>query len=389
MVERLIIEDFKQFGGKHCWTTSLKNVFDYHGLHLSEEMFFGLGGGLSFIYWYMKFMPAPFVGGRYGKGTEPLVNTCQRIGAEAAVIETSSAEKGYEELKKLIRQGEPVFIFVDMAYLPYMALPEVAHFGGHTVVVYGLDEEKDTVYISDRAANPVTVSIGDLKKARSSKFPPFAPKNKLLNIKYPSKVGNLEKGIKEAIRESCTNMLKPPIKNIGLAGIQKWADLVTKWPQHFKGIHLFECLFNTFLYIEISGTGGRFFRPMYAQFLKEASSILNKPALNEAAEIFTESGKAWSEIAVSALPDSWPTLKRIRELSVKKNRIFEEQRSGALEEMKKINIEVNDYLITKKVVEELDKESIAPLLGNLQQKILECYEVEEKAFRKLNNVIGG
>ena len=39
--------------------------------------------------------------------------------------------------------------------------------------------------------------LEDLKKARSSKFPPFPPKNKLLKIKYPSKVGNLEKGIKE------------------------------------------------------------------------------------------------------------------------------------------------------------------------------------------------
>ena len=54
---------------------------------------------------------------------------------------------------------------------------------------------------------------------------------------------------------------------------------------------------------------------MYAQFLKEASSLLDNPSLNEVAEMFESSGKIWSEIAAAALPDSWPTLKRIRELS--------------------------------------------------------------------------
>ena len=69
MKEKLMIAGFNQFGGKHCWTTALKSLFDHHGLHLSEEMLFGLGGGIGFIYWYMKMMPAPFIGGRHGKDT--------------------------------------------------------------------------------------------------------------------------------------------------------------------------------------------------------------------------------------------------------------------------------------------------------------------------------
>ena len=54
--EKLIIQGFKQFGGKHCQTAALKNILDYHGLHLSEEMLLGLMGGVGFIYWYMKLM---------------------------------------------------------------------------------------------------------------------------------------------------------------------------------------------------------------------------------------------------------------------------------------------------------------------------------------------
>ena len=54
MPERLIVEGFEPFVGKHCETSTLKRVLDYHGLYLSEEMLLGLGGGIGFIYWYMK-----------------------------------------------------------------------------------------------------------------------------------------------------------------------------------------------------------------------------------------------------------------------------------------------------------------------------------------------
>jgi len=384
MEEKLMIKGYQHSGGKHCWTTALRNVLGYHQLHLSEEMLFGLGGGAGFIYWYMKTMLAPIIATRYGK-TDSLINTCERIGAEATMFQTSSVKKGYEELKKLLREGEPVFVFVDMAYLPYLALPGVAHFGGHAIVVYGIAEHENKIYISDCAEKPVMVSIEDLNKARSSKFPPFPAKNKLLKIKYPLKVGNLENGIKEAIRECCTNMLNPPIKNIGLEGMKKWAGIVPKWPKQFKGLNLFGCLLNTFIYIEVGGTGGSAFRTMYAQFLRESSSILNEPKLNEVAELFEESGKVWTEIATAALPDSWPTLKKIRELSFEKNKIFRELKMGALEKMRKINIESENLM--KKAADELEKKNLMPLLTDLQQKILKCYEMEKRAFESLNEII--
>ncbi len=52
--ERLIVQGLKRFGGNHCETSALKRVLDHHGLSSSEEMLLGLGGGVGFIYWYMK-----------------------------------------------------------------------------------------------------------------------------------------------------------------------------------------------------------------------------------------------------------------------------------------------------------------------------------------------
>jgi hypothetical protein len=378
-----MLEKLKPFIGKHCETTALKRVLDYHGLSLSEEMLLGLGGGIGFIYWYMKMMPSPFVGGRNGKVAEFAVAACRRLGAEVTMMETASAKRGYEELKALLRDGEPAVAYLDMAYLPYLAMPEEAHFGGHVVVIFGLDEERDKVYIYDRGKAPVTVSIADLARARGSKFPPFSPKNRLLKIKYPRQIDNLAVGIKDSITESCQNMLKPPIKNIGLAGMQKWAKMVVKWPEQFEGFNLLGALMNGFMYIEIAGTGGSAFRSMYAQFLEEASAAINKPILKEVAEMMRQSAAVWSEIAAGFLPDSSSSLRRMRELIVEKNRIFEEQEPGALDAMIGINSEL-DELMTK-ALEDLKK---APtFLSDVQKSILKCHDIESKAFERLSESV--
>ncbi len=378
-----MLERFKPFIGKHCETTALKRVLDYHGLSLSEEMLLGLGGGIGFIYWYMKNMPSPFIGGRNGKVAEFAVTACRRLGAEVTIMETASARRGYEELKTLLRGGEPAVVYLDMAYLPYFAMPEEAHFGGHAAVVFGLDEERDRVHIYDRGEKPVMVSIADLARARNSKFPPFQPKHRLLKIKYPTQIGNLSTGIEDAILECCHNMLKPPIKNIGLAGMQKWAELVVKWPEQFNGLNLLGALMNGFMYIEIAGTGGSAFRSMYGQFLEEASSIISKPALKEVAKTIRQSAGIWSQIASGLLPDSWPNLRKMRQLIIEKNRLFEEQGPGALDTMMRINHELDELMA--KAVEDLKR---APaFLSDVQKSILRCCDIESQAFQRLSSIM--
>jgi len=387
MNDVLLLKDFNCTGGKHCQTTAMKGILDYSGFSLSEEMLLGLGGGIGFIYWYLKLMSAPFVGGRNAKPEDFILNICKRIGAKASLLQTSSKSKGYEELKNVLRIGKPVYLFVDMAYLPYFALPENSHFGAHTIAVFGIDEMNNKVYVADRGKKAMTVTIEELEKARNSKFPPYPPKNKLLEIQYPIEAKGLEKGIVEAIKDSFDTMLHPPIKNIGLSGMQKWAKLVIEWPKQFQGMSLLGCLFNTFVYIEIGGTGGSAFRPMYAKFLKESTNVIKKPALLEAAELFEASGELWSKIAKAALPDSWSPLKHIRELMIENNRIFEEQEINALEKMKKNGMELNETMGL--AVQELSnkKREVMELLKDLQDGIQKCSEKEQEAFNVLEKVM--
>ncbi|GAG95770.1 unnamed protein product, partial [marine sediment metagenome] len=137
------------------------------------------------------------------------------------------------------------------------------------------------------------------------------------------------------------------------------------------------------IYIEIGGTGGSAFRSMYARFLEKASLIIDKPALKEAAAMIWELAGVWSKIASGLLPDSWPNLKRMRQLMFEKNRLFEEQEPGALDAMIGINSEL-DELMTK-AVEDLRKPPT--FLTDVRQSILRCYQIESKTFQKLSSII--
>ncbi|MBU7039144.1 MAG: BtrH N-terminal domain-containing protein [Theionarchaea archaeon] len=331
----------------------------------------------------MKQMPAPFVGGRSGSRNEEfMIKMLERMGGKGSLFETGSAKKGHEYLMEMLRCGKPVYTYVDMAYLPYLALPGDAHFGAHTVVVYGIDEQEDTVYLSDRGKGPLTVSVEDLKNARSSKFPPFPPRNKILEIEVPEQPMRVKEGILDAMRECCQAMQNPPISNFGLAGIRKWANIIPGWPKQFQGLNLYGCLMNVYIYIEIGGTGGRAFRPMYARFLREASSLVENPELESVADLFEESGKAWSDVAKAALPDSWDTLGKARRLMYEKNQVFEEQEPGAFERMMQMNAELDDVM--KQASLQLEERDLTSLLQNLQQKVMNLYENETRAITALS-----
>ena len=52
--DKTIIDGVSTAGGAHCETTALGVLLRHAGLDLSEPMLFGLGSGLSFIYWDSK-----------------------------------------------------------------------------------------------------------------------------------------------------------------------------------------------------------------------------------------------------------------------------------------------------------------------------------------------
>ncbi len=311
-----VIKDFVPAGGKHCVSNALRQVFQYYGHKLSEEMIFGLASGLNFFYFELKNLPYPLIGGRTKIGRFEESLACN-LGISIETHKTSSSRKAYEELKNLIRHNTPVVIYVDMNPLSYLGMPEDVHFGGHAVVVFGIDEEGEIAYVSDRDSSNAPfpsseksrdyhqVPLHELAAARGSKFKPFPPENKWLTFDLSGMWTIEHRIIFEAIREACTVMCCAPVKNLGIKGIQLFSRKVMDWGdfdmEKFKG-----ACFNAYVMINaLGGTGGGAFRRMYGNFLKESSAITGSEQMLQYGKEYLTLSELWDDIA-----DTFLTLSR-------------------------------------------------------------------------------
>jgi hypothetical protein len=269
-------------------------------------MLFGLGAGMGFIYWKMKFGDSSyiFIGGR-GNTKDFFNDIGRRTGVHINILSTTSAKKAEAALLKKIEKKEPVMLFGDMGFLPWFDLPEEYHFGAHTFVVCGYDGQ-DTVLVSDMDQKTsglkrgfyCPVTLEQLKKARNSPHKPFPPKNTSLELDFTRFHEPTGEDIFSSIHQTVEFLLNPPIKNIGVKGLRHTAKEILKWPDIFEDYDLRMNLFSIYIFFEIGGTGGGCFRYMYSRFLKEAAKITGNKKLVVSAEKMQEAGELYTEIGL-------------------------------------------------------------------------------------------
>jgi hypothetical protein len=291
---------FQRFATHHCVTGSMRRIYVYNDHDLSEEMLLGLGAGVSFSYWHFKGQP-PFMGGRGGFDPPLEEITGQRTGVQIEVHRTTSARKARSTLLEILDSGQPVMIGCDMGFLPYFDFGgQEYHFGGHTVVVCGYDPDTDQVLVADRDEDLHPISMEALEKARGSTFKPFPPKNAWYTFDFTHKRQPTPDEVRRAIREQTVPMLDPPIRNIGVKGIRKAAQMVPKWPQSMGADELRWALFNAYIFISpVGGTGGGCFRYMFSRFLGEAAGITGDARLDDAGAEFEHIGDQWEKLGES------------------------------------------------------------------------------------------
>jgi hypothetical protein len=292
--------------GYHCQTNSLAKIFNYYNHPLSEDMILGLGAGMGFVYWKMKMGSGTyiFVGGR-GNTKDFFNDIGKRTGVTIDVVSTSSAKKAEVSLLEKLAKKEPVMLFGDMWFLPWFEFPKEYHFGGHTFVICGYDG-KSTVLASDMEPKAsglkkgfyFPLTLDKLRKARGSTYKPFPPRNAYLEFDFSKFHAPKTADIYSAIRQTIEAQLNPPIKNLGCKGMRHTAKEIRKWPDIFNDADLRMNLFSLYIFIEIGGTGGGCFRPMYARFLKESADITKNSMLAASAEKIQKAGKMFTDIAV-------------------------------------------------------------------------------------------
>ncbi|MFJ3951707.1 BtrH N-terminal domain-containing protein [Streptomyces libani] len=286
-----MVKDIDVRGMQHCETTALGVLLRHEGLDLSEPMLFGLGSGLSFIYWDSKAMGFPFLGGRV-KPFELTRNLAAALGLELLIGETTSPRKAWRNVAAPIDAGRPVGLQLDSYHLDYFTTK--VHFGGHVVAMYGYDEQD--AYLVDTApqGGAVSTSLAGLARARAERGPMTA-KHRSFTITAPSSPTPPRDRIIPAIKTCADAFLNPPIANLGHRGIEKTAKHMPKWLQRSDNPR--EDLPRTAVLMERAGTGGALFRNLYRDFLAECAQMIDSGHLRTGHTLYTEAATLWTQVA--------------------------------------------------------------------------------------------
>lgn len=283
--------DIDARGGLHCETTALGVLLRDQGVELSEAMLFGLGSGLSFIYWDSKSLGFPFLGGRV-KPFELTKNLARTLELELLVHETTSPRRAWENVAASIDAGYPVGLQLDSYYLEYFS--SKVHFGGHVVAMYGYDDRNAYLVDTDQQGGAVSTSLTNLAEARGARGPMTA-KHRSFTFADSRPLSLQPAQIVPAITACADAFLHPPIANLGHRGIEKAGKLVRRWLERTDDPQ--RDLPQAALLMEKAGTGGALFRNLYRDFLGECTQLLDSPDLITGHRLYGEAAALWTEAA--------------------------------------------------------------------------------------------
>jgi hypothetical protein len=269
----------------HCETTTLGVLLGHVGIDLSEPMRFGLGEGLSFVYWEAKYLDFPFLGGR----TKPMAvatRLADRLGLALDVAETASPRKAWQNVAGHLDAGRPVGLQLDCYHLDYFSTK--AHFGGHVVAMYGYDDTY--AYLVDTApqGGAVRTTRASLAAARAERGPMTA-RHLSFTVDRAGEPASVRAVLGTAVRNTAQAFLQPPIANLGYRGIEKAAQRVTRWPP--------DGLARAAALMESGGTGGALFRNLYRDFLAECATLVDSDALRTGHRLYAEAATLWTRVA--------------------------------------------------------------------------------------------
>ena len=322
MTQKHIISNFVHRVGHHCESSSMRDLFEFHGFPMSEAMAFGLDATMGFGFFdttnSVSFIPESdipfFLGGKQGT-IEPNSLACRLLGITLRKQSFASANKAWDESKKMLIQNKPMILKVDLGYLPYFEEEGDIHFGGHAITLAGYDEEAGIAYVGDTEyVGFQEVPINKLKEARSSEHGPkfMQPSNAQYSMmrRPDGKHPPFAAGVKVAIKKVVDNMLRPSVNNNGIQGLKQFVASIPRWNTKLQGLAknplgksisrarlMFELLYG---YIETWGTGGSSFRNLYRKFLEE---LVDHPMIKEGL-------KAWNSEDFKIIEECIPIISK-------------------------------------------------------------------------------
>jgi hypothetical protein len=398
-----ILKDYHQFDGRHWETGTICNFWAYRGVTaphtgepISEALLLGISGGVVMGYFsfaYEGYDPQARILTR--NTFDPWDTMMSRLSVAQHILQTSKPDKGQHNLLDTLASGVPAIVWADAFSLPYNDLPcDAGMWAMFPILVYGHDEAKNTVWIADRARVPLTVTPAELQAARARVK---KDKFRVMTLAAPRWEGlatAVAAGIWDTIKLYTEKPPKGSKNNFGLAAFQWWAKLLTRpktrmsWAKEFPaGRKLLVGLMSIYSDIYQFGKDSYAERDTYADFLDEASQILEKPALDEAAHHFRTSAATWAELGPLLLPNDVPLLGEMRQLMDREHSLFLQLGNESLAERQQIHSRMNAIKEEATADFPLNEQQVTDLLGNIAAHVLKIHDIEQTAVAALQQAM--
>jgi hypothetical protein len=219
-------------------------------------------------------------------------------------------------------------------------------------------------------------------------------KNRMVTVTASRSVGHeqmvaaIEAGLADAVAHLASSS-----DSFSLPALAKWARMVDSekgkgWRRVFAdGQGLWRALRSTYESVADVGIEGGSLRPLYAEFLVEASSQLDRPELVEVGRLYQRAADAWDDVADAALPDGFEPLTRAAELARLRRKAVQRGDEGDLDAAEAA---AGLYDLTRKFEPGLpmSEGEIEALFTEMSEAVRAAYEAEVAAHAGLQEAVG-
>jgi pimeloyl-ACP methyl ester carboxylesterase len=303
----VLIDDYRNPPGEHCGSTAMRNLLrHYCSLELREEVVFGLGAGLDFLYFASdRFSPSVFTFGRSVTLEQDLATA---LGVDYREQVEPDDGAAWQKVRQEVCEGRPTMLSGDAFYLDYRDFK--VHFPAHRFVLVGYDDDAQVAMIADRLdPEPQRCSYRALRLSRNP--PEFISTYNLWGKFFGVEIcHSLVEAYRAALALNSRRMLEgdpataeglravtgDPTAEVvtGVAGLAAFLRDLPGWrhrdDRQLLARYASDC-------IEKFGTGGGNFRTMYAEFLRQARAVVPDLVPEGAPEQALLAATHWTELA--------------------------------------------------------------------------------------------
>jgi len=279
----------------HCESGVTSSLLQNHGLNISEALIFGIGSGIFFAHlFFIKQVGLPLTTYRAHPGSI-FRKAVKRLGVKFVTRRFHNAQKGMDELRRVLKTGQIVGLTTNIYWLTYFPNRFRFQFNGHNLIA--LREIEGGFRVSDPVLeHPVDCLTDDLERARFARGPLEPHGFMYYPAAFPEHI-DVKKACIKGMKDTCNMMLRIPIPIVGVRGIRFLAKRIKNSPQKRGFAEACRHLGNIVRMQEEIGTGGAGFRFMYAAFLQEAGELFASNELLQLSQEMTGIGDLWREFA--------------------------------------------------------------------------------------------